>query len=256
MLVYVLKQGSIPNHIAFIMDGNRRYATKRGMRKSKGHEFGFMSLKKCLEWCLHLGIRVVTVYAFSLDNFKRDREEVDTIMRLAKDKLLEIAQKGEFLSTNDIRVDICGDLDRLEPDVSKSLKDVETMTSKHKSLVLNICFAYDSQYEIGRAVKGFVKAEDLTKFSIENSKELAKLHQKFKVYLFIKDEPDILVRTSNEIRLSDFLIFQSTFTELCFLKETWPDMNIVSFMKIILQFQLNEKANRQLRERIRTDYGY
>mmetsp|Transcript_70491 Transcript_70491/g.82122 ORF Transcript_70491/g.82122 Transcript_70491/m.82122 type:complete len:263 (-) Transcript_70491:95-883(-) len=254
-VVNILKQGSVPNHIAFIMDGNRRSATKKGLKKSKGHELGFESLKRCLEWCLNLGVKIVTVYAFSLDNFKRDKEEVDTIMRLAKEKLLEIAQENEFLARHSIKVKFCGDLARLQPDVRESLEKVEQLTGKYNSLLLNICFSYDSQFEIDTGVKTFLKNEDVSKYSTKNQKELAKVHQKFKEYLFVKDDVDLLVRTSNEIRLSDFLIFQSAISELCFIKECWPDITIISFLKMILQYQLNEKTIKAFRASIKQING-
>lgn len=253
--ISILKQGSVPRHMAFIMDGNRRSATKKGLKKSKGHELGFESLKRCLEWCLHLGVKIVTVYAFSIDNFKRDKDEVDTIMRLAKEKLLAIAQENEFLAKNDIKVKFCGDLNRVQPDVKQSLEEVEQLTSKYNSLLLNICFSYDSQFELDTAVKSFLKNEDTTKYSTKNAKELAKVHQKFKEHLLVKDDVDLLVRTSNEIRLSDFLIFQSAFSELCFIKECWPDITIMSFLKMILQYQLNEKTIKEFRNAMRQTSG-
>ena len=247
-VINILKKGSIPKHIAFIMDGNRRHAKNQGVSKSKGHEKGFESLKKCLEWCLTAGVKIVTVFAFAIDNFKRDSQEVEFLMKLVKDKLLEIAQHNNFLQTNNIKVKVCGDLTLLKPKVRDSMMEVMNLTEKNNHLLLNICFAYDSIYEIDNAMKLFYESENDEK--IVKEMEYDKMKEKFEKYLLINDKVDVIVRTSNEIRLSNFLIYQGTCAQLCFLKENWPEISIWSFLKIILNFQKDEEINNEYIKRL------
>ena len=235
-MIKILKTGHLPKHLAFIMDGNRRYAKGKNKPKSFGHEQGLSSLKKCLEWCLFLGIEKVSVFAFAIENFNREKEEIETLFKLAKINLYEMAQNNKFLQNNSIKVNIVGNLDLLPEDVKEKMIEIMKLTEKNEKLSLNICFSYNSTYEIDHALndlkneveKGSIKIEDI------NAKML---NEK----LLIKEEPDMIIRTSNEIRLSNFMLYQSNNSELLFLQENWPELGFWSFLKIILRYQLNEK---------------
>lgn len=247
-MVNVLNKGSIPKHIAFIMDGNRRYATSIGQRKVKGHEFGFESLKKCLEWCMELGVKMVSLYAFSIDNFQRGKEEVEVLMGMARDKLKEISENNEFLQKHSINTKVYGNLDLAPKDVREAMELVMKRTEKNTRMHLNICFCYDSTYEIERAINLY--HEDTSNKATVKDSELRRpeiAREVLKKYLLIPDEPDILVRTSSEVRLSNFMLFQCTTSILCFLDETWPELSILSIIKIIMKYQTQEKALKQLR---------
>ena len=235
-MIKILKTGHLPKHLAFIMDGNRRFAKVKNKPKAYGHEQGLNSLKKCLEWCLSLGIETVSVFAFAIENFNREKEEVETLFKLAKVNLYEMAQNNNFLQKNSIKVSIVGNLNLLPEDVKKSMMEIMSLTEKNEKMHLNICFSYNSTYEIDQALstlqndvdQGLIKINDITPKMLNEK-------------LLIKGEPDMIIRTSNEIRLSNFLLYQSNNSELIFLQENWPELSFWSFLKIILTYQLNEK---------------
>jgi ditrans,polycis-polyprenyl diphosphate synthase len=138
------------------MDGNRRWAERRNLQRHAGHEFGFLQLKECLKWCLDLGVRVVTVYAFSIENFKRPSTEVDTLMKLAAERLLELVEEKGFLQRNSIRVQVLGDLELLPPHVQRAAAEAMRITRHHDRAVLNICMAYTAREEMLTAVRDIV----------------------------------------------------------------------------------------------------
>ncbi|EGR34367.1 hypothetical protein IMG5_014640 [Ichthyophthirius multifiliis] len=217
------------------MDGNRRFASKKNLPKTQGHYSGLNSLKQCLEWCLNLGVNQVSVFAFAIENFKRSQEEIEVLMNLAKKNLLEMAQKDEFLQQNNIKVNICGNIKLCKEDVQEAMKKIEELTKQNTKLQLDICFAYNSTFEIDNSIQNIIKQEDI---SIEN----------FKKNLLIQNNPDIIVRTSNEIRLSNFMIFQSNNSQLMFMKENWPEISIFTLAKIILKYQNCEKRQEQIQQ--------
>lgn len=150
---YALKQGAIPKHIAFIMDGNRRYARQKSMAVGYGHSLGFERLRVTLDWCLNLGVKMVTVYAFSLENFKRSKDEVDYLMRLCKAKLEHLMKENELIEKHGVRINIIGDITKLPRDLQEVVGRIVTRSRKNSTLVLNIALAYTSQHEITEAVK-------------------------------------------------------------------------------------------------------
>lgn len=228
----LLSAGIAPKHIAFIMDGNRRYASKKGIEKLQGHKEGLESLKRTLEWCLLLGISEVSVFAFAIENFKRDSKEVDYLMELAQKSLLEMSQNQGFLSENKVKVKICGNLSLLKQDVRDSMDEVMKNTKENNKLLLNICFAYNSDYELNEA---FLKTTEGTV-------------QDFNNQLLIPSSPDILIRTSNEIRLSNFMIYQCRGSLIYFLEESWPELSIWSMVKIFLLYQTQERKLNRLKK--------
>ncbi len=244
-IISILNKGPIPKHIAFIMDGNRRFAVKAGKRKIEGHPMGFESLKKCLEWCLELGVLVVSLYAFSIDNLGREKEEVDILMSLARDKLKEISENNAFLQKNGICVKVIGKLELAPKDVQETMEFVMQRTKQNTKLRLNICFCYDSTYELEKATESYNKT---LKSGLEQ--EIQSPKNTLISHLLIKDEPDILVRTSCETRISNFMLPQCSTSIVCFLKEMWPEMTIMSILKIILKYQLQEKELKQLRNHL------
>ncbi|KRX08794.1 Decaprenyl diphosphate synthase-like protein [Pseudocohnilembus persalinus] len=241
------------------MDGNRRYAQEKKLgKKSEGHKKGFERLKLTLEWCLELGVNIVTVFAFAIENFNREQQEVDLLMDLAKTKLREMANEGEFLEYHQIKVNIIGDLTLLPKDVLKAMEEIMEITKNYKKMEFNICFAYNSSFEINQSLKKTQETlqkqikendqqksdnsqNDLIKNKENNQKVNDSPYQIFLKNLMISQPPDIIIRTSNEIRLSNFLIAQSTNSQLQFIKENWPEISIFSILSIIIQFQLNEK---------------
>ncbi|KAJ5632559.1 hypothetical protein N7490_008898 [Penicillium lividum] len=157
LLVGALRQGPIPQHVAFVMDGNRRFARSHGIETVEGHNLGFEALARILEVCYKSGVKVVTIYAFSIENFKRSKFEVDALMDMAKVKLSQMAQHGDLLDRYGARVRVLGRLDLLKPDVLAAVNKAVDATSRNGDRVLNICFPYTSRDEITGAIRDTVE---------------------------------------------------------------------------------------------------
>ncbi|KAI9105923.1 dehydrodolichyl diphosphate synthase [Phlyctochytrium arcticum] len=231
----LVRLGPVPRHVAFIMDGNRRYARRRGLRTHLGHLAGSNNLEKTLEWCLDLGVEVVTVYAFSIENFKRPPSEVDLLMDIACKKFEEFAENKEFVARNGIRIRVLGQVDLLPPKVLRAARRAEAMTRNNTRATLNICCPYTSRQEMTEAVslalrgvkEGHLFPEDI------NSNLLDRL-------MGTGDDPDldVLVRTSGEKRLSDFMLWQATKDcHVHFLDVMWPDFNFWHMLPILFRYQ-------------------
>ncbi|KAJ5779415.1 hypothetical protein N7457_007135 [Penicillium paradoxum] len=156
LLIGALQQGPVPQHVAFVMDGNRRFARSHGIETVEGHNLGFEALARILEVCYKSGVKVVTIYAFSIENFKRSKFEVDALMEMAKVKLSQMAQHGDLLDRYGAKVRVLGRLDLLKPDVLEAVNNAVDMTSRNGDRVLNICFPYTSRDEITSAIRDTV----------------------------------------------------------------------------------------------------
>ncbi|XP_009469050.1 PREDICTED: dehydrodolichyl diphosphate synthase isoform X2 [Nipponia nippon] len=202
----IIKAGPMPKHVAFIMDGNRRYAQKCHVERQQGHSQGFDKLAQTLRWCLNLGIREVTVYAFSIENFKRSKEEVDGLMDLARQKFSRLLEEQCFL---------------------------------------NVCFAYTSRHEISNAVRemawgveqGLLEPSDVSESLLDKC-----------LYTNNSPDPDLLIRTSGEVRLSDFLLWQTSHSCLVFQSVLWPEYSFWNLCEAILRFQMNYSALQKARD--------
>ncbi|KZF19522.1 Undecaprenyl diphosphate synthase [Xylona heveae TC161] len=153
LLIGALRQGPIPQHVAFVMDGNRRFARTRQIETVEGHNLGFEALARVLEVCYKSGVKVITIYAFSIENFKRSKYEVDALMEMAKVKLSQLAQHGELLDRYGARIRILGQRDLLKPDVLEAMDNAAKMTSGNRHAILNVCFPYTSRDEITTAIR-------------------------------------------------------------------------------------------------------
>lgn len=153
LLINAIKQGPVPQHVAFVMDGNRRFAKKSGTETLEGHSMGFEALARILEVCYKSGVKVVTIYAFSIENFKRSQYEVDGLMELAKSKLLQILQHGDLLDRYGIGFRVLGNLSLLREDVLQAFSETVALTATNDSAILNVCFPYTSREEIATAVR-------------------------------------------------------------------------------------------------------
>ncbi|KAF4634629.1 hypothetical protein G7Y89_g3480 [Cudoniella acicularis] len=157
MLIGALRQGPVPQHVAFVMDGNRRFARSHKIETVEGHNLGFEALARILEVCYKSGVKVVTVYAFSIENFKRSKYEVDALMEMAKIKLSQLSQHGELLDRYGASIRVLGQRDLVKPDVLKAIDKAVEMTKNNGDCVLNICFPYTSRDEITTAIKTTVE---------------------------------------------------------------------------------------------------
>ncbi|RMB91144.1 hypothetical protein DUI87_32280 [Hirundo rustica rustica] len=201
----IIKAGPMPKHVAFIMDGNRRYAQKCHVERQQGHSQGFDKLAQTLRWCLNLGIREVTVYAFSIENFKRSKEEVDGLMDLARQKFSRLLEEQENLKKHGVCIRVLGDLPLLPVDIQELIAQAVLATRNYNKCFLNVCFAYTSRHEISNAVRemawgveqGLLEPSDVSESLLDKC-----------LYTNNSPDPDLLIRTSGEVRLSDFLLWQ------------------------------------------------
>ncbi|XP_056332024.1 dehydrodolichyl diphosphate synthase complex subunit DHDDS [Danio aesculapii] len=241
----ILRAGPMPKHVAFIMDGNRRYAQKEHKERQEGHTQGFEKLAETLRWCLNLGIHEVTVYAFSIENFKRSKEEVDGLMELARQKFSRLLTEQENLEKHGVCIRVLGDLTLLPEDLQTLIAKAVVSTREHNKCFLNVCFAYTSRHEIANAVKemawgveqGLIKSSDVSEVLLSEC-----------LYSSNSPNPDLLIRTSGEVRLSDFLLWQTSYSCLVFQSVLWPEYSFWNLCEAILQFQLSHRSLQKARE--------
>ncbi len=221
-MVQKAKNLILPKHIAFIIDGNGRWAKKRGMPRSFGHQVGAENVKKQIENAIDFGIKNISFYCFSTENWKRPKEEVDFLM----DKFDEMLDES-LNSTNDkdVRFIISGDLSdsRLPEQIKFKSNELMEKTKSKKGIIVNLCINYGGRKEIINAVNSLVKQNKVV------------TEDEFDEYLYTKDllPLDLVVRTSGEQRLSNFMPWQSSYAELCFYKKYWPSFNKNDFKKIL-----------------------
>uniref|UniRef100_UPI00398F2379 dehydrodolichyl diphosphate synthase complex subunit DHDDS isoform X1 n=2 Tax=Pristiophorus japonicus TaxID=55135 RepID=UPI00398F2379 len=235
----VLKVGPMPEHVAFIMDGNRRYAQKCRVEREQGHSQGFEKLAETLRWCLNLNIREVTVYAFSIENFKRSKEEVDGLMELARQKFTRLLEEQENLKKHGVCIRVLGNLTLLPVDIQELIAQAVLATQSYNKCFLNVCFAYTSRHEITSAVRemalgveeGLLRPSDLSEPLLGRC-----------LYSSGSPDPDLLIRTSGEVRLSDFLLWQTSHSCLVFQPVLWPEYSFWNLCQAILQYQVNHSA--------------
>lgn len=231
----ILKIGAyIPKSVAVIMDGNRRYAEKKNFQKIKGHEDGLNKLLDVLLWCIELEIKELSVFAFSIDNFNRSKEEVDSLMTLAKEKFARLAEKNELLNEYGVKVCFYGNIDFLDDEMRNTIKQMEEQTDSNKVIKLNVCFPYNSTEEIYSAVN---KAKE--NYSEEKVDFRTQLENN--LYGQYNCKPDIVIRTSGEVRLSNFLLYQTRFSMLFFVDKFWPDFRFKDFLSILLKYNIYYK---------------
>lgn len=235
--------GPIPEHVAFIMDGNRRWARRLGLPASQGHPRGGERLIDSLKWCLEADIRTVTVFAFSIENFKRSQDEVEELMKLAKDLFVKFSDQNHVIHQRHVRIRVLGDMRLIKPELRQIFSRVMKETSAYEDgPTLNICFAYAARYDIASAVRDVVNlCSDgvLRPEEIDEGTVAACLATGFGKGASVvrKPFPDLIVRTSGETRLSDFLLWESSHTILCFYSVLWPDFSAWDLVHILLNYQ-------------------
>ncbi|XP_067945902.1 dehydrodolichyl diphosphate synthase complex subunit DHDDS-like [Watersipora subatra] len=233
-IISVLKCGEIPKHIAIIMDGNRRYAKKECVQRQVGHMKGFDKLTETLEWCLDLGINEVTVYAFSIENFKRSADEVGGLMDLLRVKLQDLVDDREKLEEHGVKVRVLGDISLMPADIQKLIAQAVSLSSEYNRAFLNVCIAYTSREEMTSAIK--LVADGLVNGKLQESDVTSSLLQSC-LYTSSCQPVDLVVRTSGEVRLSDFLLWQSSYSLLSFVHVMWPDFSRWDLYGAVLHYQ-------------------
>jgi len=230
-----INKDKLPRHIAIIMDGNGRWATKNGLRRIAGHRKGAEAVRKVIRKCREIGIEYLTLYAFSVENWSRPEGEIKALMSLLEEFLT--SELREML-VNDIRLTTIGDIDALYEKVKKALYEAIEKTSVNDGMTLTLALSYGGRDEIVEAVRRIL--QDSKEGGIEE-KEITK--ETFADYLYTTGmpDPDLLIRTSGEYRLSNFLLWQSAYTELYFIDVLWPDFSEENFVDIIVDYQHRER---------------
>jgi len=234
-LWHQVKNSLKPDHIAIILDGNRRWASEKALNPWFGHEKGAEKVEQLLDWCLKLGVKSITLYAFSTENFRRSKNEVEEIMRIAQEQFRKILT-DERIHKNKIHVKVIGRLSLLPKDLQQLILDVENATQGYDEHFLNLALAYGGRAEIVDAAKKIADRVHEGKLNPEEIDE-----QVFEKYLYTshmpKQDPDLIIRTSGEERLSGFLLWQSAYSELCFLDAYWPDFRFIDLLRAVRTFQ-------------------
>ena len=236
-LIDQIKENQVPEHVAIIMDGNRRFAKELGLPPKTGHLFGRDKLEEVLEWCFDLGIKNLTVYAFSTENFERETDEVRTLMNLCK-KQLERASKDSRIHKNRVKIRVIGHLESLPEDISTSAKYIMDETKDYDEYSFNIALAYGGREEILQAIQKIAKDVKKDKLKIEDIKEPI-----VSKYLYTNGipDPDLILRTSGEERISNFLLWQLAYSELYFSDVYWPAFQKRDFLKAIRTCQMRKR---------------
>ncbi|MGZ3513627.1 MAG: isoprenyl transferase [Thermodesulfobacteriota bacterium] len=228
-------QEKLPRHIAIIMDGNGRWAKNKALSRISGHLKGVNAVREVVTACRELGIKVLTLYAFSIENWKRPAEEVNALMGLLKEYL---QKECEEMRQNNIRLNAIGRLSDLPPDVQATLQETIKQTEHCDGMILNLALSYGGRSEILHAVQGIVS--DLKKDKIKPEEITV---QRFSQYLWTHGlpDPDLLIRTSGEFRISNFLLWQIAYTELYVTDTLWPDFDRRELSKAIADYQSRER---------------
>ena len=219
---------AVPHHIAIVMDGNGRWASKRFLPRIAGHKQGVDSLKRCVRWCAQKGVGVLTVFAFSSENWSRPVDEVSGLMDIfAKALIREVPQ----LKDDGVQLHFVGDRVGLSDKVATGIENAELATASCTRLVLNVCFNYGGRWDIVQAASQLaLRGEPITEANLNRVMSLSHV-----------PDPDLLIRTGGEVRISNFLLWQSAYSEYYFSKDLWPDFDEAALEQAIASYQLRER---------------
>jgi undecaprenyl diphosphate synthase len=240
----LIDRNNIPKHVAIIMDGNGRWAKKHGEDRIFGHHEGVNSVREIVEACGEIGVKYLTLYAFSTENWNRPKEEVDALMELL---VSSISLETPNLLEKGVKMQVIGDIESLPPGCQKELKESIDLTAKNDRVTLILALSYSSKWEITDAVKKIAKKVE--KGEIQASEINARLIDQ---HLNTKDfpDPELMIRTSGESRISNFLLWQLAYAEFYFTDVLWPDFRKNEFFKAILSYQNRERRFGKTSEQI------
>jgi undecaprenyl diphosphate synthase len=237
--------GEIPVHIAIIMDGNGRWARKRGLPRAAGHKIGVESVRDIVEACSQLGVKYLTLYTFSTENWKRPREEVSTLMRIL---LRSLKNETDELHKNDVKLTTIGDISSLPEQVQVQLKEAIHKTRDNKRMTLNLALSYSGRWELIEAVKSIAEKLKAGKLDVSD------INEKLIASQLTTDnipDPDLLIRTSGEFRVSNFLLWQIAYTEFYISGSLWPDFRRKQLYEAIRNFQGRERRFGKVSEQLK-----
>lgn len=221
----------LPQHIAIIMDGNRRWAKNKGLPISQGHKEGAKTLEKIVRYANKIGIKHITVYAFSTENWKRAEDEVGALMLILKNYIEDYSKRAD---TENIKVKFLGDTNALPKNMHKGIKNCIERTKDNTGIIFNIALNYGGRLELIRATKEIAKKVKQNEIEIEDIDEDVISNE---LYTAGQPDPDLVIRTSGELRLSNFLPWQSVYSELLFIEKYWPDFSEEDFDNAIIEYQ-------------------
>lgn len=230
-----IDKAKLPKHIAFIMDGNGRWAERQGKFRQEGHESGVIALREMVDAALELGISYVTFYAFSTENWNRPKAEVDALMELL---VATINAESDALIKKEIRLNAIGELETLPPNCYQNLMEVMEKTSINTKCTLTLALSYSSRNEIVHAAKKIAEQIQNKQLNIEDINEETFQNS---LHTFKMPDPELMIRTSGECRISNFLLWQMAYTELYFSPKFWPEFRKHDLYEAILTFQQRER---------------
>ena len=239
------KAGEIPNHIAIIMDGNGRWAKKRGLPRVAGHRKGVETVREIVEACAEIGVKYLTLYTFSTENWKRPKDEVSTLMRLL---LKSLKERLDELNRNDIKLTCIGNIESLPQQVQRQLFEDIERTKNNKRMTLNLALSYSGRWEMIKAIKDVVKKvsegeinpNDISEETISDSLDTKNI-----------PDPDLVIRTSGEFRVSNFLLWQIAYSEFVIMDIFWPDFSKQYLYESIKKFQKRERRFGKVSEQLK-----
>ncbi|MFI5445512.1 polyprenyl diphosphate synthase [Polaromonas sp. UC242_47] len=230
----------VPHHVAIVMDGNGRWATRRFLPRVAGHQQGVGALSRCVQACLARGIGVLTVFAFSSENWNRPAEEVSGLMELLA---LSSGREVPSLKANGVQLHFVGDRQRLSDKVQAGLAQAERATEDNQRLVFNVCFNYGGRWDIAQAARKLAeRGEEITEMALDRALALAHV-----------PDPDLLIRTGGELRISNFLLWQAAYSELHFSDKLWPDFDDAALDEAIAVYRSRERRFGQTSAQIGPD---
>lgn len=224
-----------PKHIAVILDGNRRYAKKKGVPAWLGHDLGAKKLDEFLEWCKEYKVEELTLYTFSLENFNREKKEVDHLFELFRKKLKEV-EKDKRSEKEGVKINFVGNKDRFPKDIVDRMDAIESRTKNNTKFTLNFAMGYSGRQEIIDATSKIAILISQKKIKWQDIDETL-----FRKYLYVHSDPDLLIRTGGEQRISNFLLFQSAYTEFVFTKKLWPEFTKNDFVLALKDFSQRDR---------------
>lgn len=228
-----LDKTRIPAHIAIIMDGNGRWAAKRGLERSYGHQAGVETVRRITAACTKLGVKFLTLYTFSTENWNRPSDEISALMGLVLSSL-----EDEIFMKNDVRFRVIGDIARLPEDVQKKLHETEEHTKDNATMTMVVALSYSSRWEITKAVQDIVT--DVKAGKISEQAICEDMVSKYLQTAFMPD-PDLLIRTGGEVRVSNYLLWQIAYSELYFCDTFWPDFAEEDLYRVIANYQSRQR---------------
>ncbi len=233
-----LDMNRIPGHIAVIMDGNGRWATERGKQRSYGHQAGVDTVRRITKECVRLGVKYLTLYTFSTENWNRPSDEIAALMGLVLTSL-----EDEIFMKNNVRFRVIGDLERLPQEVRAKLQETMDHTAKNDAMTMVVALSYSSRWEIIEAMRRTVK--EAMGQGMGNYPDIEKVltEENFCKHLdtYFMPDPDLLIRTGGELRISNYLLWQIAYSELYFCDTYWPDFSEEDLRKAILSYQQRQR---------------